>query len=262
MAVTVVSPAADLAITKTASPDPVLTSQSLTYTLTVNNLGPSMATSVAVTDALPASVTIVSATSSQGNCTNVGGIVTCDLGNLAGNAIATVTIVGAPTATVNITNITNTAMVEANEFDPFTANNTASATTTVWLDSIGDGIPDWWRQQFFGSGATTNNASCTGCDGDGDGFSNLQEFLTGTDPTDPSSALRITSIVPTGPDVIVSFTTCCTNKLYDLQFNVDLTTSNWSAVVTNIPGTGGITSATDPGAASFTDRFYRVRLVP
>jgi hypothetical protein len=61
--------------------------------------------------------------------------------------------------------------------------------------------------------------------------------------------------------MVVSFTSC-TNKGYDLQFNDDLMTTNWTATVTNIPGTATITSATDLGGASLTSRFYRVRLLP
>ncbi len=52
------------------------------------------------------------------------------------------------------------------------------------LDSVGDGIADWWRAQYWGgSGATTNSASCASADPDGDGFSNRQEYLGATDPT-------------------------------------------------------------------------------
>jgi hypothetical protein len=54
-------------------------------------------------------------------------------------------------------------------------------------DSVGDGIPDWWRLQYFGSGSTTNSSSCAACDPDGDGFSNLQEYNLGTDPTNSVS---------------------------------------------------------------------------
>ena len=38
-----VDPAADLSLTKTDSPDPVLAGELLTYTLTVHNAGPSSA---------------------------------------------------------------------------------------------------------------------------------------------------------------------------------------------------------------------------
>ena len=131
-----------------------------------------------------------------------------------------------------------------------------TASVLVPVDADGNGINDDWEMQYFGQIGIDPNA-----DPDGDGFSNLQEFLAGTDPTDPSSALRITSITTNGPDIVISFTTC-SNKFYDAQYNDDLTTSNWSGVATNIPGTGGIVSTNDPGAASLTNRFYRIHLVP
>ncbi len=65
-------------------------------------------------------------------------------------------------------------------------------TVTVYgqVDSVGDGIPDWWRQQYFGGdGTTTNSSSCASCDPDGDGLSNLQEFLAGSDPLNSSSPI-------------------------------------------------------------------------
>ena len=53
--------AADLSITKTDSADPVIAGQDLTYTLVVTNDGPSDATNVVVTDAVPAGTSFVSA---------------------------------------------------------------------------------------------------------------------------------------------------------------------------------------------------------
>lgn len=56
---------------------------------------------------------------------------------------------------------------------------TASDLLTRYnLDSIGSGMADWWKFRYFG----TLSVSAT-ADVDGDGVSNLQEYLNGTDPT-------------------------------------------------------------------------------
>jgi uncharacterized repeat protein (TIGR01451 family) len=127
---------ADLAITKSGAPNPVLSGNRLTYTVTVTNNGPTSATGVTVTDPLPDSVHFNSVTASQGTCTRTtttnplpkGGTLTCSLGNLANGASAAVTIV--VTATTPDT-LTNTASVSGNEADPSPGNNSATATTTV-----------------------------------------------------------------------------------------------------------------------------------
>ncbi len=122
-----VNPAADLSITKSGSPNPVTLGNNLTYTIAVSN-GPAAATGVVVSDTLPASVTFVSASPTQGSCSQAGGTVTCNLGNMAISATATLTIVVTPTATGTIS---NTATVRANEPDANLTNNTATVTTTV-----------------------------------------------------------------------------------------------------------------------------------
>jgi uncharacterized repeat protein (TIGR01451 family) len=120
-----VIPIADLALTKTASPNPAGVGSNLTYTLTVTNNGPPPASGVTLIDTVPAGVTFVSATPSQGTCTTA---VSCNLGALANAAKATVTIVVTPTAAGTVT---NTATVSANEIDPVPTNNTATVSTTV-----------------------------------------------------------------------------------------------------------------------------------
>ncbi len=124
-AVTTVLGNADLSVTKTDSPDPVTVGSNLTYTVTITNNGPDGATGVTLTDTLPAGVTFVSATPSQGSC---GGSVTCNMGTINNGASATVTIVVTPNTPGSITNI---ATVAGNETDPNLANNTAQAMTTV-----------------------------------------------------------------------------------------------------------------------------------
>lgn len=120
----------DLGITKTDTADPVTAGQSLTYTLTVINNGPSDASGVVVTDTLPAGLTFTSATSSQGTATAAGQVVTANLGNLANGATATITIVAAVAATAS-GSLTNTASVTANETDTVAGNNTDSEDTAI-----------------------------------------------------------------------------------------------------------------------------------
>jgi uncharacterized repeat protein (TIGR01451 family) len=124
---TVTALTADLSITKADAPDPVIVGQTLTYTLTATNSGPSDATGVTVTDTLPGGVTLVSASASQGNCSGTN-TISCSLGNLTNGSSATVTIRVTPTTAGTLT---NTASIQGGQSDPNTANNTATATTTA-----------------------------------------------------------------------------------------------------------------------------------
>jgi uncharacterized repeat protein (TIGR01451 family) len=118
---------ADLSITKSGAPDPVVVGEILTYTLRITNSGPLSATGVVVTDTLPPGVTYVSATPSQGTgCSEFGGATTCSLGILAGEATATVAILVVPEAAGTFT---NTAMVASGELEVWIGNNIAIERT-------------------------------------------------------------------------------------------------------------------------------------
>jgi uncharacterized repeat protein (TIGR01451 family) len=118
---------ANLSIIKSDSPDPVTVGDTLTYTLTITNNGPDSATNVVVTDTLPNSVTFVSAMASPGSCSESGGIVTCNLGNLAvGQAIVTITVIPNSVGT-----IFDTATVTSDTDDPDPSNNTDTEETLV-----------------------------------------------------------------------------------------------------------------------------------
>jgi len=124
----------DISISLLDSPDPVSAGASLTYTLTVVNTGPTAATGVMVTNLLPPSAAFVSAISSQGTCTQLGGVVTCNLGVVPGGTNATIAIVVVPT--VAGTTLTNLAMVSRAEVDLYVGNNAATATTVVTTPAI------------------------------------------------------------------------------------------------------------------------------
>jgi uncharacterized repeat protein (TIGR01451 family) len=125
---------ADLALTKTDSPDPVAPGALLTYSLKVTNAATGSATAIGVfvTETLPAGVTFSSATPSQGSYNSGTGV--WSVGTLTASGSATMQLkvtVGAavPSGTV----LTNTGVVKADQPDPNPANNTAVAQTKVEL---------------------------------------------------------------------------------------------------------------------------------
>jgi uncharacterized repeat protein (TIGR01451 family) len=119
---------ADLSLTKTDPPGRAPTGQNMTYTLTATNNGPDDAQGVVVTDALPSSVSFVSATPGQGSCNESGGTVTCGLGTMGSGATASVDVVVTPNVAGTIT---NTASVSSLISDPNLANNADSEDTAV-----------------------------------------------------------------------------------------------------------------------------------
>jgi hypothetical protein len=126
--------AADLQLTMTATPNPVQRGKNLTYRLTVTNLGPDTV-AARVTMATPQFTTFVSVSGSQGSL-DVGpapggtGTVYFDLGILAPNATATVTIV--LKRNPHGTNpVRGEATVTGTLFDPNLSNNAAVRTTNT-----------------------------------------------------------------------------------------------------------------------------------
>lgn len=125
-ATTTVTPLrANLTLTKTASPDPAIVGQNLTYTLVVTNTGPDSASNVRVVDTLPAGVTFVSASSSVGDVvqSNDGALVVANIGVLQANQSATITIVVIPT---NAGLLVNTARATSSRSDPVDVQNEVS----------------------------------------------------------------------------------------------------------------------------------------
>jgi uncharacterized repeat protein (TIGR01451 family) len=133
------SPAADVSVTNTAAAGPVFAGNTITYTITVANAGPSDAQTVALSDLIPANTTFVSDAQTSGPAFTltspaVGGTGTISgtIGTLASGASAsfTVVILVSP-STPNGTTITNTADVTAVTSDPNLANNSQTVTSSV-----------------------------------------------------------------------------------------------------------------------------------
>lgn len=125
---------AELRVVKFDDPDPIGVGESLEYMIQVSNLYTDTATSVVLTDTLPAGVTLISVSVPGGCTSSVNGsgqtVLRCDqLGPIdAGNSVLGRITVEAPMSSGDIH---NTVSVSAFEYDPNLSNNTFTETTTV-----------------------------------------------------------------------------------------------------------------------------------
>ena len=139
---TPVSIRADLGVTLTGSPNPVVGGQNVTYTLTVTNNGPSDAQNVALSDALPYNATFVSAGTTAGFTASPPGpghtnsVVWTATGPLAAGAQAVFSFIVTSSAnTYNGTTLYDSASVTSATPDYGPAPNYASTYTTVTVQA-------------------------------------------------------------------------------------------------------------------------------
>lgn len=126
--VNAVDPAADVQLSLSDSPDPVLISQAITYSIVVTNRGPNVASNLVVSDVLPASLRFVSAQSSHGTCSNEGNSVGCTIPEVAPGDRPVITIVA---TALTVGTVGNGASVTLQPVDPNPGNNIASVSTLV-----------------------------------------------------------------------------------------------------------------------------------
>ena len=131
---------ADLSLTKTDAPDPVVSGNDVAYSITLTNNtggGGGTAQNVTVADSVPANTTFVSLTPPSGwSCTTPSaggtGAVSCTNPSVPVGGAATFTlVVHVDPGTPNDTVLTNTASVTSATGDQNPGNNSATATTTV-----------------------------------------------------------------------------------------------------------------------------------
>ena len=135
-------------------------------------------------------------------------------------------------------------------------------STVTSLDTVGDGIPDWWRAQYFPgvdpAGKVTNSDSSAAGDPDGDGFFNASEYAADTDPTNSASRLTMVSVVMSNSDM--RFTWIGGSNAWQwLECSTTLMTNMWNVVYTNQPPTSVTNCFTWAGGIDATQCFYRIK---
>src|SRR5262249_26380812 len=116
----------------------------ITFVVTLTNKGPDAATNVSVTDVLPGGLNLIAAIPSLGSYDTGTGVWT--IASLASGGKATLTF---NAEVISSNPQTNTASISgADQFDPNTANNTASATEApqqadlIMAKSVSNGTPN------------------------------------------------------------------------------------------------------------------------
>ena len=145
----------------------------------------------------------------------------------------------------------------ANDVNP--GNDTTAFAVGFRVDTDGDGMPDSWEDSYaFLSAADPGDASL---DYDGDGMSNLAEYLAGTAPDDAQSYLRLTSIAAGGLSGVVVTWGSVTNRHYTLQrapaLSEPMMFTNITQAILATPPENYYLDTTATNGAMF---FYRVRL--
>jgi hypothetical protein len=127
-----------------------------------------------------------------------------------------------------------------------------NAILTVLTDSNTNGIPDVWEATYFGSPTGVTNRDA---DSDGDGLSNWEEYRAGTDPTDPTSYLKVTRISPAG-GARIEFN-AVSNRTYSVEFKDGIDTALWTRLVDVLArGTNWAAAVVDPSPG--TNRYYHL----
>jgi hypothetical protein len=121
-------------------------------------------------------------------------------------------------------------------------------------DSDADEMPDQWERVY---GLNPNDARDADLDPDGDGKTNLEEYLSGTHPTDPNDVLRL-MVSLDGLTVLLRFSAAA-ERAYQLQYRSEADQGAWTklADIAAAPSTRKV-EVSDTLPTVRAQRFYRL----
>jgi len=123
-------------------------------------------------------------------------------------------------------------------------------------DADRDNLPDSWERSVWGGTGVVNDADG---DYDGDGSTNEEERLAGTNPADRGSFLRIINILPQKLNVSVTWSSVA-GKKYQVFYSHDLV--SWHPFGSPTAAADNTMEILDQGASPAKRRFYRVSVLP
>ena len=120
-------------------------------------------------------------------------------------------------------------------------------------DLDGNSLPDAWeRRHFLQNGGVDPKA-----DPDGDGFSNREEYLSGTDPNDPGSPLYLSDFGASAAEISITWTGIA-GRTYRVYRSEALDLAAFQPYSDFVEGTNGEMTISLPRSA-LPSAFYRIR---
>lgn len=156
--------------------------------------------------------------------------------------------------------------IKALRLDPPNTTGTVSIDAIIGSDGDfdNDGMNDAWEALYQHDPTSTEDALL---DSDGDGITNLSEYILGSNPAAPNSASMLT-LSNLGADFNLTFVASQATsfyytgltRYYDLESSTDLSETSWAGVpgYTDIVGAGQTVTLTQP--FSNGARFYRLKV--
>jgi len=203
-----------------------------------------------------------------GNFTNgVTGTVHIDFSGSGASEFGRLSVSGATTlaGTLNLNLINGYSPAQGDSFGVISFGSRSGQFTTINGAVIGDG--NQFAPAYSATGLTLNVVAAAAApanlaivDRDGDGSTDIQEAVFGTDPLDPTSSLRFNGIRVVGADVVLEVATVA-GRTYTIECCTDLVGGKWTPISENVPGTGRTLVFSDDGARARMPRcFYRIRV--
>lgn len=170
--------------------------------------------------------------------------------------------------------VSQTAQIEYNMAGNI--SNVVFSGTQTDADTDADSMADAWELVYFNSLAqpaggdfnqdTIDNLTHyqtltdpTDPDTDGDSSPNADELLAGTNPTNPLSCLQLESIQTLSDGIEIQWQSV-TGKHYTIQRAADLTSGQYSNILTSVLATPVMNVITDSTANGVAPGIYRIKL--
>jgi hypothetical protein len=159
---------------------------------------------------------------------------------------------GVWTGSVTVLEEATNMCLRADDGSGHTSDSDSFSVFALAGDTDGDGIPDWWEQQYYGGATNANpNAVCS------NGINTVrQAYIAGLNPNDPQSSLLIsdfrslTSGKTFGWDAV-------SGRVYSVYWTTNLL-HGFQPLETNIPWTAGSFTDTVHGASA--EGFYKIKV--